>query len=140
MTTKQSWRKERGSHTQALVADWYDKRLWPGATSQGSGRPGQDIVGVPFDIEVKARNGFEPITWVKQVRERAKENSGVHTPGFVVMRPNGLGDKSVGEFLVIRRLDDDTAILEELLTLRKRVDELEEERFNRAVREDLEQQ
>jgi hypothetical protein len=118
-------RKRRGASTQSLVAEWYDHRLWPGATSAGAGEAGQDIKGVPFDIEVKARRSFDPVSWIRQVRERTKKNGGRHTPGFVVMRPDGLGDKSVAEFLVIRRLDDDTDILAELLELRRRVEELD---------------
>lgn len=116
-------RKGRGSRTQAVVAEWYDRHLWPGATSGGSGRSGSDVIGVPLDIEVKARREFAPLEWVRQVRRRQPVIRDL--PGHVVMRPDGLGETAVGEWLVIRALEDDTGILQELLYLRKRVKELE---------------
>lgn len=39
-------------------------------------------------------------------------------PPMVVLRPDGVGDENVGEFIVMRRFEDDRAVLEELLQLR----------------------
>ena len=116
-------RKARGSRTQALVAEWY-RCLWPAATTQGAGVPGRDVLNVPLSIEAKGRREFAPLEWVRQARkaERLAEDQ---FPAHVVMRPDGLGEQSVGDWLVIRRLEDDTALLEELLQLRQRVERLE---------------
>ncbi len=108
-------RKSRGAKTQALVAEWY-QRLWPGATSAGSGAPGRDILNVPLDIEVKGRREFRPLEWVRQLRTR--EQIADDLPGHVVMRPDGLGPAHIGDWLVIRPLAEDTDLLEELLRLR----------------------
>ena len=60
-------RKHRGYRTQKCVAE-YLKRWFPYAESAGAGRQGSDILGVPFDIEVKARNdkSFQPKAWLDQ--------------------------------------------------------------------------
>jgi hypothetical protein len=117
----------KGARTQALVAEWYAQRLWPTANSQGGGAAGSDVRGVPLDIEVKARKDFDPMAWIRQGRRRAARAQGHELPPHVVLRPiavNGVGE-NVAEYLVIRRLDDDTAILDELLKLRARVAELD---------------
>jgi hypothetical protein len=115
--------RQKGARTQALVADWY-QRLWPTANSEGGGAAGRDIRGVPLDIEVKGRRDFEPMAWIRQGRKRVRDDSDV-LPPHVVLRPiapNGPGE-NVAEYLVIRRMDDDTAILEELLELRRQAAE-----------------
>jgi hypothetical protein len=114
--------RQKGARTQALVAEWY-QRLWPAANSQGGGAAGRDVRGVPLDIEVKFRKDFSPLAWIKQGRKRARPQND-ELPPHVVMRPIGVGE-NVAEFLVIRRVDDDTAILEELLQLRRKVAELD---------------
>jgi hypothetical protein len=114
--------RQKGARTQALVAEWY-QRLWPAANSQGGGAAGRDVRGVPLDIEVNFREDFSPLAWIKQGRKRARPQTD-ELPPHVVMRPIGVGE-NVAEFLVIRRVDDDTAILEELLQLRRKVAELD---------------
>jgi hypothetical protein len=109
-------RKVRGSRTQALVAEYY-QRLWPAATTQGGGTAGRDVLNVPLSIEVKGRRVFDPLAWVRQAR-RAERPGEDEFPAHVVMRPDGLGEASVGDWLVIRRLADDTGLLEELIRLR----------------------
>jgi hypothetical protein len=96
--------KRRGAETQQAVADYY-RLIWPGATSAGAGASGQDILNVPLDIEVKARADFNPTGWIRQQRKRGAKG------GHVVLRPNGIGVESVGDWLVIRRLEDDTGLL-----------------------------
>jgi hypothetical protein len=113
-------RKRRGSDTQALVAQWY-RVLWPAATTAGSGTAGRDILNVPCDIEVKARRGFSPLEWIRQGRSRQVQLTD-ELPRQVVMRPDGLGEARIGEWLVIRTLEDDTAILMELLARRDQPD------------------
>jgi hypothetical protein len=97
-------RHDRGRETEYLVASWYAATLWPGATVAGRSEAGADILNVPIDIEVKARADFNPKAWVAQSRRR-------ETGGHVVLRLNGQGPANVGEFMVIRRLDDDTELL-----------------------------
>lgn len=114
----------KGARTQALVAEWY-QRLWPTANSQGGGAAGRDVRGVPLDIEVKGRKDFDPMAWIRQGRKRVRPDSD-ELPPHVVLRPivpNGPGE-NVAEYLVIRRMDDDTEILRELLELRRKVVEL----------------
>lgn len=116
--------REKGARTQALVAEWY-QRLWPTANSQAGSSRGRDVRGVPADIEVKFRKDFSPLGWIKQGRARVRPETDV-LPPWVVMRPVGVGEH-LEEFLVIRTLADDTAILEELLQLRAQVADLEGE-------------
>ncbi len=106
--------------TQKLVAEWYAKFLWPGVTSAGSGRSGNDVVNAPADVEVKGRRGFSPLEAVKQLKERVQ---GPFGPGWAVMRMDGQGEKSVGDFLVIMTLADHTAYMKELQVLREAVPE-----------------
>jgi len=113
-------RKGRGNRTQDLVAQWYQS-LWPYATPQGSGRPGRDVLNVPLSIEVKARAGFSPTAWVREARKRARPEED-ELPPHAVMRPNEIGEMSVGDWIVLRRLEDDTAILAELIMLRKQLE------------------
>jgi hypothetical protein len=109
-------RKVRGSRTQALVAEAY-QRIWPHATSAGGGAAGRDVLNVPLSIEVKGRRAFTPLEWIKQARRSARPVED-EFPAHVVMRPDGVGEASVGDFLVIRRLCDDIDLLEELLLRR----------------------
>jgi hypothetical protein len=54
-------RKHRGFRTERVVAE-YLSTWWPGAcVGRGSGK---DIVNVPFDVEVKARAGFQPLAYI----------------------------------------------------------------------------
>lgn len=98
-------RKVRGRATEAILAAYYQKRGWPFAERTGAGRPGVDITGMPgLAPEVKARRGFEPVAWLKQAASR---------PGvpFVVFRPNGMGEATVGSWGVLMRVEDHTELL-----------------------------
>jgi hypothetical protein len=114
-------RKVRGSRTQALVAEVY-QRIWPHATSAGGGAAGRDVLNVPLSIEVKGRRVFSPLEWIRQARKAARPEEDEFPP-HVVMRPDGVGEASTGDFLVIRRLADDIDLMAELLDLRKLVAE-----------------
>jgi len=97
-------RHDRGRETEYIVAGWYRDKLWPDARVAGRSEAGADVLNVPVDVEVKARADFNPKAWVQQSRRRAPG-------GHVVLRMNGQGPEHVGEFLVVRRLDDDTELL-----------------------------
>lgn len=49
---------------------------------------GKDIVNVPFDVEVKARAGFQPLAYIKQLKARTSISGEL---GFGVIRLNGQG-------------------------------------------------
>jgi hypothetical protein len=92
-------RKYRGYRTQAVVASWL-RQWYPYAESTGAGRQGEDITGIPFSIEVKARSDFSPLAWIKQ----AESNKGGKL-AFVVSRCNGQGENAE-EYLAFMRLGD----------------------------------
>jgi hypothetical protein len=74
--------------------------VWQGATvGRGSGK---DIVNVPFDVEVKARAGFQPLAYMKQLKARTALSGEM---GFGVIRLNGQGE-DVAEYCAIIRLAD----------------------------------
>jgi len=98
-------RKHRGMRTQKVVADWL-KQWYPAAESTGSGRNGEDITGVPFSIECKARSDFSPLAWLKQ----AESNKGDKL-AFVVSRCNGQAERAE-EYLAFMRLGDLMNILQ----------------------------
>ena len=82
-------RKTRGYKTQRNVADFLFDNGWLHAEAIGAGEQGDDIKGVPFAIEVKARSDFQPLSWLKQIRKRS---TGIRPLQMVVMRFNGQGD------------------------------------------------
>jgi len=63
---------------------------------------GQDIVNVPFDCEVKARAGFQPLAYLKQLKARTSVSGEL---GFGVIRLNGQGEDA-REYAAIIRLED----------------------------------
>ena len=81
-------RKHRGYRTQKVVAD-YLKQWYPYAESAGAGRIGSDVIGIPFDIEVKARTGFDPLSAIRQLKLRQSDKL-----GLVVLRMNGQGENA----------------------------------------------
>jgi hypothetical protein len=99
-------RKHRGYKTQAVVAEWL-KQWYPYAEYTGAGRQGEDITGIPFSIEVKARSDFSPLAWIKQ----AETNKGDKL-AFVVSRCNGQGEDA-SQYLAFMRLGDLMNILKE---------------------------
>jgi hypothetical protein len=74
--------------------------VWSGATvGRGSGK---DIVNVPFDVEVKARAGFQPLAYIRQLKARTALSGEL---GFGVIRLNGQGEDA-REYAAIIRLED----------------------------------
>ena len=94
-------RKHRGYKTQKIVADYFVANGWDYAQPVGAGRQGSDITGVPFDVEVKARAKLDLSALMNQLKERRELKL-----GFGVCRLNGQGEKSVGDFVAIMRLED----------------------------------
>jgi len=92
-------RKHRGFRTERVVAQ-YLSTVWSGATvGRGSGK---DIVNVPFDVEVKARAGFQPLAYLKQLKARTSVSGEL---GFGVVRLNSQGEDAA-EYCVVMRLAD----------------------------------
>jgi hypothetical protein len=92
-------RKHRGFRTERVVAE-YLSTWWQGAcVGRGSGK---DIVNVPFDCEVKARAGFQPLAYIKQLKARTSVSGEL---GFGVIRLNGQGEDA-REYAAIIRLED----------------------------------
>ena len=92
-------RKHRGFRTERVVAE-YLSTWWSGAcVGRGSGK---DIVNVPFDVEVKARAGFQPLAYLKQLKARTSISGEL---GFGVIRLNGQGEDAA-EYCAIIRLAD----------------------------------
>jgi hypothetical protein len=63
---------------------------------------GKDIVNVPFDCEVKARVGFQPLAYLKQLKARTSVSGEM---GFGVLRLNGQGEDP-RDYAAIIRLED----------------------------------
>lgn len=98
-------RKARGYRSQKVVAEWFQRHGWPFAESTGAGRSGSDLTGMPgLAAEIKARSDLQPLAWLKQ----AEANAGLP---FVIFRPNGMGEQSVGQWGVLVRLEVFTDLL-----------------------------
>ena len=89
-------RKHRGFRTERVVAQ-YLSTVWEFA-SVGRGN-GKDILGVPFDAEVKARKSFQPLEWIRQYKARTAISGEL---GFAVMRLNGQGENAEDYACIIR--------------------------------------
>lgn len=100
-------RTARGRESEAVSAAYYRKNGFPHADRVPASLPGRDITGMPgLAPEVKARRDFNPLAWIRQ----ARKNAGQDVP-YVILRCDGQGPEHVGEWLVIRRLEDDTKLL-----------------------------
>jgi hypothetical protein len=108
MTTNS--RKHRGYKSQKIVANYLVANGWPYAESTGAGRSGTDVTGtIGIDWEVKARTGFNPSAAIKQLKDR---HNGKDLP-VAVLRLNGQGEATIGEWPVILRLEDFVNLLKE---------------------------
>ena len=83
------------------MADYLRENGYPYAESAGAGRSGSDVTGVPFDVEVKARRGFDPKAALSQLSRRVESSL-----GFAVLRLNGQGKESIGDWVAVLRFED----------------------------------
>ena len=75
--------------------------------STGAGRSGRDLTGMPgLAPEVKARRDFAPLAWLRQ----AAGNASTDLP-FVMFRPDGMGEKSIGSWGILLTVEDFTRLL-----------------------------
>ena len=89
-------RKYRGFATERVVAQ-YLSTVWANA-NVGRGK-GKDITGVPFDCEVKARKGFNPLATIRQYQARTAVSGEL---GFACLRLNGQGTNAEDYACIIR--------------------------------------
>lgn len=99
-------RRLRGRRTEHVVAEYFS-RIWEAARVVNSGASGSDVLGTPFDIEVKARAAFQPKAWIDQQKKRDDGKL-----KFIVMRCNGQGENPE-DYVFIARLGDMITLLEE---------------------------
>lgn len=120
--------KQKGAAVQRAVALYLAEHIWPAATTQGAGTPGRDVLNVPVSIEVKSRRDFSPMEWVRQARTRHRTEATIdklkvrsidELPPYAVWCPFGVAETNPELFMVIRRFDEDTEILKELVELRE---------------------
>ena len=93
-------RKHRGYATERIVAMYLQQ--WWHAASVGRGQ-GEDILNVPFDIEIKARNSLDIKGTLRQIKARTDKSGKL---GFACFRLNGQGEASVEEFVCMLTLGD----------------------------------
>jgi hypothetical protein len=102
-------RKHRGYRSQKVVADRL-RPAFPHAEPTGAGRQGSDILGtVGIDWEIAARRGFPVVEKMRQLAERRPTG----TLGIVVLRPDGMGETTVGDWPAIVTLDTMVWLLRE---------------------------
>ena len=95
-------RKHRGYRSQKVVALYLAENGFPFAESTGAGRSGSDITGcVGIDWEIKARTGFDPGAVIRQMKDR---DNGKDIQ-LAVLRLNGQGEQSVGDWVALTRLE-----------------------------------
>jgi hypothetical protein len=101
-------RKHRGYRSQRVVAERFADNGFPHAEPVGAGRAGSDIVGlVGIDVEVKARRDLNLVGLMKQLDARAEDG----VLGIGVVRPDGMGETTVGMWPAVMCLDDLIALL-----------------------------
>jgi hypothetical protein len=92
-------RKARGAETERRFAEHLAANGWPHA--QVSRGKGSDVLGCAGLLwELKARRGFTPLAWLRQVRSH-----GAGLP-IAVIRPDGLGPAHINEWAAMLRVAD----------------------------------
>jgi hypothetical protein len=121
----QNSRKHRGFRTERVVAS-YLSQWWENATvGRGYGR---DILGVPFDCEVKARAALDIKGTFRQIQARTSKSGLL---GFAVFRSNGQGENAQ-DYAALIRLED----LAELLLkagYKDRIDTIQDKDITRCL-------
>lgn len=115
-------RKHRGYRSQKVFAD-YIKWMFPHAEPTCAGRQGKDILSTPgVHFELKARTGFSPLAALKQIEKEqhddalsAEDNGFILPPelGIAVLRMNGQGEATIGEWVTVMRVDTMLTLLEQ---------------------------
>jgi hypothetical protein len=96
----QQSRKHRGYATERLVANYLQQWFMHASVGRGQGK---DVLNVPFDIEIKARNSLDIKGTLRQIKARTSKSGEL---GFACFRLNGQGMASVEEFVCMLPLGD----------------------------------
>lgn len=113
-------RVSRGRKTEQLVADWFiGAGVFPKAERRPASLPGSDIINTPgYYIEVKARRSFKPLEWIRQAQDGVASLEGeAYRIPVCIMRPDGIGDKNVGNFLAFTTLNEFTWMVNRIQVL-----------------------
>lgn len=103
------YRKHRGYASQRILAAYLRENGFPFAEPVGAGRSGTDITGtIGIDWEVKARAKFDPKGTMDQLADRQADDLPI-----AVLRLNGQGEASVGNWCAILTLADLVTLLRE---------------------------
>lgn len=111
-------RKHRGYRSQKVFAE-YMRDIFPYAEPTGAGRQGRDILSTPgVWFELKARTGFNPLEALKQMEKEMGAEwaaSANYEPPIqaAVLRMNGQGEATIGDWVVCMRVDTLKELLKE---------------------------
>ena len=96
-------RRQRGRESEKCVADYLVRHGFETAHVTSMAASGSDVLGIDgIDFEVKARSGFPVSETLAQLKRRRSETG----LGVAVMRMNGQGEKSVGDWVAVLTFDD----------------------------------
>lgn len=105
-----SSRVARGRRSEEAVAGWLRSSGWARAERTPAGLPGADVRGTPgLSFEVKARTGLDLPGWLRQAGSAGRTGAG-ELPVLVV-RSNGQGEATVGQWAAVLTLADLTRLL-----------------------------
>jgi len=103
-------RKHRGYRSQKVVANYLAANGFAYAESTGAGRQGSDITGtIGIDWEIKARTNFSPGETMRQLKDRADPLD----LRLAVLRLNGQGEASIGDWVALLSFEQLVALLRE---------------------------
>lgn len=92
-------RQRRGRDSERLVAEYLRSIGYPDAQAATPYGPGPDVLGVPWSVEVKARNRLDIGAGLRQASDANPE-----MPPLLIVRPNGLGEAHMGDWWAITNL------------------------------------
>ena len=103
-------RKHRGRATERLVAAYWRANGWPWCEPNGASAAGADLTGTPgLAVEIKARANVALPAFMRQ----AQKHAGAHLLPVLILRLNGQGPKTVGDWPVILRHSDFLQLLDD---------------------------
>ena len=95
-------RVARGRASEKHVADYWRQHGFPYCEPVGAFRPGADLTGTPgISVEVKARAGLSLPAWMRQAEQAAE-----HCLPILIVRNNGQGPASIGNWSAVLRHHD----------------------------------
>jgi hypothetical protein len=96
-------RRQRGRASERIVAAYLQENGFPDAAAVEAFAPGVDVRNVGrWAVEVKSRRGLDLAAWLRQAQRQAEPGS---TP-LLIVRLNGQGPQSIGDWAAITRLSD----------------------------------